>query len=165
MFEAKWPSTVLECISDPVSPGAVIGPADLFLLCRNVFALPTTPPPPEAPEAEAEVVADDESTPPPAATLAAAAAIMRAFLSFSPLLGLCSVDVRCHIFVFSSSSSVSVSPTLVSRIHASAFFTCITSALYSSRLTRGLLSKRQTPCNFASSLFKVIFTHAFHRHL
>ena len=39
------------------SPGAVIGPADLFLLWRNVFALPTTPPPPpEAPEAEAEVL-------------------------------------------------------------------------------------------------------------
>ena len=82
-----------------MSPGAVIGPADLFLLCRNVFALPTATPP-EA-EAEADVVADEESTPPPppAATLAAAAAIMRAFLSFSPLLGLCSVDVRCHIFL------------------------------------------------------------------
>ena len=91
--------TVLECEIQWVSPGAVIGPADLFRLCRNVFALPT---PLEAPEAEAEVAADDESTPMPpplAATLAAAAAIKRAFLSFSPLLGLCSVDVRCHIFV------------------------------------------------------------------
>ena len=35
----------------------------------------------------------------------AAAAIMRAFLSFSPLLGLCSVDVRCHIFFFSLNTS------------------------------------------------------------
>ena len=74
-----------------------MGPADLFRLCRNVFALLTSPPP-EAPEAEAEVVGEDESA---AAALAAAAAIMRAFLSFSPLLGLCSVDVRCHIFMFS----------------------------------------------------------------